>query len=538
MNVFSQTKETIIIMSTQNISSPRKHRWRSLPFLISIALVFATIVPLVVTFAFIYLQTTPALINQANKTMIRDAQTNVQLINNYLQERLLDVETVQQAASQVANVQKMLTVDQPGSPAFQQDATVGGYYIVEIGMIRSKDYTDWTIFSKTGQLLLAYPTPKLVQPHGNSLIPAEDLAMVNAGKTFISPVFYSTQTKESSVDIYAPIMAATQTAQTQPSAAAKHSPPIGVLRATLNLKYIASVVQNDTGSNGNGSYAYIVDDNGIRIIDPNSDQRFTSLTPLNSGQQQLLSSEERFGSMAPIAVTSDPAIAQAVQSNKQSSSLQEQPAGEKQQFQVVQQEMNAALVPWNYIVLSPVSSETAVAQQQQLNIIIVAILTTLVVAIIGLLVGRGISRPIMRAVQDLQNNSKYLNALSTRQQDAASSQMWVVESSQVGLKSVNYYTHATDVAANQLAQMTSALMQSWQYLNTQERRKRLEQIEQLMTYMKNASNYLGTSNQKLENALTLATEVAEQLHEGSRSSNESAAQLEKIVEALRTVIGR
>jgi C4-dicarboxylate-specific signal transduction histidine kinase len=318
----------------------------------------------------------------------------------------------------------------------------------------------------------------------------------------------------------------------------KPQAPIGILRATLDLKYISGVVSGDTGSNGNGSYAYITDNNGIRIIDSNTNQRFTSVARLNTSQQQAISSEQQFGTAQSVPVIADSTIAHTLQSGKSSSSFQEQPAQQTDQFQVVQQSLNKSIVPWTYFVMSPVPSETAIAQQEQLNIILVGIMTTLTVIVIGLLVGQGISRPILRAVSNLQRNSEKLNALATRQQDAASSQMWVVESSQEGMKSVRYYSQATNFSSHTILQMFNSLVQSWPQLNPDERSRRLSQIMECVQYVKKASSHLGTSNQQLGTALTLAVEVAEQLNEGSRSAGDSAEQLDKIVTDLRAIIGR
>jgi hypothetical protein len=189
-------------------------------------------------------------------------------------------------------------------------------------------------------------------------------------------------------------------------------------------------------------------------------------------------------------------------------------------------------------VLSPVSSETAVARQQQLNIIVVAILASLAVAGIGLLTGQNISRPILRAVGYLRGNTEVLNTLANRQQDAASSQMWVVDSSQIGLRSVHYYTNATKLASDQLLEMMKALVQSWQYLDTPSRMRQIEHIGNLASYMSSSVNYQESSNRKLEAALKVATEVTEQLNEGARSASESAEVLERTVEELRAVIGQ
>jgi hypothetical protein len=521
-------------MST-NTTLPHKRRTVPLSLRIAAGFVLAAILPLLVTLIFTFTQTTPALIDQANKAMTNDASTRAQLIENYLQERVLDVVTVQQESSQISNVQRMFTVDLPGSPAFEADATAGGYYVVEAGMIRSKDYIVWSMFTTKGQMLLSYPTANAAQAHGNSLVPPEELQMVDAGKTFISPAYYSPQSGKSTVDIYAPVTLAeapgTQTA-------AQH-PIIGFLRATLDLEYVFNIVKGDTGNNGDGSYAYIVDENGVRIIDTDAQQRFTSVVPLSLSTQRLISSEKRFGSTAPVQVVAQQAVARNLQEHTQLAAFQAQLAGNNQQFRIVQQAMDATVVPWDYIVLSPVSSETAVARQQQLNIIIVAILASLVVAGLGLLIGQSISLPILSIVRRLLNNSESLRDLAIHQQHAASSQTWVVDSSQVGLRAVRYYTDATKVASNRLLETTQTLGQSGQYLmNNPNGIRKMEQIVPIARYIKAASTYQNSSNQKLEVSLKVAAEVTEQLNEGASSARESSEMLEKIVEELRTVIGR
>src|SRR6202022_874550 len=127
-----------------------------------------------------------------------------------------------------------------------------------------------------------------------------------------------------------------------------------------------------------------------------------------------------------------------------------QPAEKQDSFQIVHDPTDATIIPWHYFVLSPVNTVTSVANQQLFVTIIVAAAMSTLVALLGLIVGRNITRPILRSVENLRSNSRALSSLAARQRDAASEQMWVVDSSQVGLQSVQYYTDATKVAAQRL----------------------------------------------------------------------------------------
>jgi hypothetical protein len=59
------------------------------------------------------------------------------------------------------------------------------------------------------------------------------------------------------------------------------------------------------------------------------------------------------------------------------------------------------VVPWTYVVLSPLSTVTAIADQQLLITSLVVLLVLLGAALIGLSVGQRITRPILRAVDSL-----------------------------------------------------------------------------------------------------------------------------------------
>ena len=498
----------------------KKRRGIALPGRIAIGLVCAAVLPLIIMLAFISFITRPALIDQTNKAMASDAEARVQLIDAYFNERLLDAQTL----TQVPSVQTFIALPYNPQSAEYNDQAIHAKYALIAGIYRDKNYTSWSVFDQTGQLRLYYPVQP--QKHGASFTRSQDMQQVLAGKTFITPVFYSPNTKKATVEIYSPLLDFQNPGKVR-----------GFMQATLNLDYIWNkIVQKDLGSNGQGSYAFILDENGVRIADTDPGQRFTSIHELDPEVQQQISQEERYGNNSPVRVLADPAITQALKNHSSTASFQAQPAGQQEPFQVARQA--ATTVPWNYIVLSPISTVTNLAYKQQIYITIIACLASLLVAIIGAFAGRSISRPILNAVEYLRGNSQALTMLAASQQEAASEQIWVVDSSQVGLQSVQYYTEANKIASYRLIETVKELAQHWQYANRQQIEQAFERIVQSARYIGNASDYQDASNQKLATALKVAIQVTEQLHTGATSATEAATQLERVVQELRAVVGQ
>ncbi len=504
-------------MLQQNLAS-QKRRGIALPGRIAVGLVCATVLPLIIMLAFISFITRPALIDQANKAMASDAEARVQLIDAYFNERLLDAQTL----TRVPSAQSFVALPyNPRSLEYIDQATHAEYALVA-GIYRDKNYASWALFDYTGQLRLYYPAQP--QKHGNAFVRPQYMSSVLAGKTFITPVFYSPETKKASVQIYSPIFDLQTPTKVQ-----------GFMQATLNLDYIWNkIVQKDLGNNGQGSFAFILDENGVRIADTDPRQLFTSIHELDPATQQQISQEERYGNNSPVKLLSDPAIVQALKNH--STIFQAQPAGQNEPFQIARQSVTT--MPWNYVVLSPVSTVTDLAYKQQVYTTIIACLASLLVAIVGAFVGRGISRPILSAVEYLRGNSQALATLAASQQEAASEQIWVVDSSQVGLQSVQYYTEANKIASHRLIETVKELAQNWQYANRRQVEQAFERIVQAARYISNASDYQDASNQKLATALKVANQVTEQLHTGATSATEAATQLERIVQELQAVVGR
>lgn len=506
-------------MSQQEFE-PRRRRRFSLSVRVSIGLVLAAIIPLGITLLFSEMQTRPALTNQANTAMETDAKTRVQLIDTYIQERTLDALTLSQVQS-VAIF--MAAPPEPKSPVYQDLAT-HALFALGAGTFRDKNYSSWQLFTPQGQPLLFYPLSNPPKPHGNALVPPDYLKTVSTGKPVISSVYYTPGTKTASIDIYAPII------NPQPHQY------LGFMRASLNLNYIWNIVNGDQGANGDGSYAFILDENGVRIADTDPARRFKSVAPIPGNVQLRISQELRYGTIDPVQTLSDSAFASAMHDTTPTTTFQAQPAGQAEQYQVVQQATTT--VPWKYYVLSPVNTVTAVANRQLLLTGIVALTMAILAAFVGLIFGRRITQPILNSVEFLRSNSRAMTALATSQQDAASEQMWVVDSSQVGLQSVQYYADATKVAAHQLIKTGTELAQQWGHIDAHTARVALERIVTAAQYIENATQYQSVSNQKLATALKVATQVTEQLVSGTTSATDAATQLEQVVSQLRSVVGK
>jgi hypothetical protein len=196
------------------------------------------------------------------------------------------------------------------------------------------------------------------------------------------------------------------------------------------------------------------------------------------------------------------------------------------------------VVPWTYLVLRPVNTITEAANQQDIYLILLAVIVTVLAAFVGLFVGRGITRPVLSSVSSLLENSKTLKALAANEQITATEQKWIVESSEIGLKSVQYYAGATSVAAHKLDKIGVELAQNWEWLDPLQTKQRLHEIITTANYIEKASSHQTQSSKGLSAAIRVTTQVTEQLVSGATSATEAATQLEEVIEQLRQVVGK
>ena len=295
-------------------------------------------------------------------------------------------------------------------------------------------------------------------------------------------------------------------------------------------------MQKDAGANGQDSYAFILDDNGVRIADTSPARRFTAIDQLKPDTQIQASLEKWYGSQGNVTVLPDQAVKNSLQKSATVDTFQTEPGGAHGDFQVVRYSTSNPYVHWHYFVLSPMSSMTAVANSEFIYTLLVGIVGAIIVALIGIVLGRLLRRPILSSIRDLEAGCQTLNKLTLIQQNIATEQKWLVESSQIGLGSVQYYTDALKVASQRLGEASQLLTQSIQHNNFYGVEQAREHIQSTVGYLEKAVDYQHNSNQKLSTALRVSTQITDQLHEGATSASTTASQLEAVVQDLQRVV--
>ncbi len=447
--------------------------------------------------------------------METDAQTHAQLIDNYFTQKLL----VLKSLDYTPLVQEYLldpVGDQKNVPTILQNGFA-------IQRLIDPDVTLVTFFDPGGKLLLSYSLYGLKpQPHGKYMIPPEDVQQIAKGQQFVSNVYYDPLTHKSTVELYTPVYSTTLKRL------------LGVVRDTLDLDTVGRIVKSEKDVNGAASYAFILDQNGVRIVDPDPTTLFTSIAPLNATLQENITAENRYGKNSTLPVQADSNLRSIQSQPKPPVTFQEVPAGKNELFQVTRRPLSS--VPWTYFVLTPVNEVIAVANQQLLIIVLVASAIILPVAVIGWIVGYRISSPILRSVKSLVKNNHVLNQLSEREKKASSEQVWIVEASKTGLESQQYYTDASKIAARRLNELGRGLLErrdvdKYTTLNI------VKQMVNIGLYFEKAIAYQEEANKKVAVAVKVTDEVAEQLASGAESTSEAANELDGIVNQLRQIVG-
>jgi C4-dicarboxylate-specific signal transduction histidine kinase len=499
---------------SQHILSTRK----SLPLSLRISLWFAAaaILPLLITLIISELQSRPTLINQASRSMETDAKTHAQLIDNYLSGKLLELKSLDYTPL----VQQYLldpAADRANVPTILQNG-------LAIHKLIDPDVTLVTFYDAQGKFLLSYSMYGVKpQLHGKYQIPPEDVKQLAQGQQFTSGVYYNPATHKSTVELYTPVYSFTLKRL------------LGVVKDTLSLDIIWNIVASEKGVNGSGSYAFILDQNGVRVVDPEPSTLFTSIAPLDATLQQSIINENRYGMRSAVPILADSNLNTIQNQSKPPVTFEEVLPGKNEAYQITRHPLSS--VPWTYFVLTPVNEVIAVANQQLLIIALIASSILLPVAFAGWIVGNRISAPILRSVESLVRNSHLLNLLSEREKGASLQQVWIVEAAKTGLKSQQYYTHASRLAADQLDKIGRGLLQQ-RSVDRQSILNNVIQMVNVVQYFQNAIAYQSEANNKVDIAMKLTNEVAEQLASGAKSASEAANELDWIVNQLRQTVGK
>jgi hypothetical protein len=510
----------------------------SLSVRLSLLVLFAALLPLAAVVGINDYFARGTLVEQGRTALTTDANAKAALVDTYLLERMKDGQAL---ASLPTTPAYLGCVDLPGMPpqvAAAVNAQAGcdnpqqiAFYqgsncrALHVGIHRDVNYVVWALYDARGDELLTSGTANCV-PSSQSPVAKEDLAgVVQQGKSLVSAVYYNPGGKYAYVNIYTPVTL-------QPGS----NQVLGFLRATLRIDYIWNLVAQERGANGAGSYAFITDENGVRIADSNPSELFTAVQPLSATTAQLIASEQRFGSTAPVKVDNLPAVASALASTAGTTSFQGAAVpGSSTQYQFVR--MRLTNVPWAYFVLSPLSTVTRVADDQvRLSLVSAGVIAVLAV-LLGLSIGRGTTRPVQTSAAELEGAAAALKRLASRQESSAGEQQWVVDACQTGLESVQYLSDAMDQAAHRVIEAANWFNDYWDRLNEEQARRTVLHFQELARYIDEAARRQHASSDRLAKAISVTMQVTDQLVAGATAAAESAEQLEHVVRDLRHVVG-
>jgi methyl-accepting chemotaxis protein len=504
---------------SQQPTNNQKKRALSLSAYISLLLALTAIIPLLATVISLETFLRPQLINQVNTSLERDAQTQVQLIDAYLTERLNEVQTL----SQSTPVRSFMA----GDKTFQA-RTFEALFNSQHRDVAN--YISWSLITPNNQIALSYPTAP--DTHGKYLILPENVQQLKTlNNVSISPVFYDSVNNQASIDLYARVLD-------------NNFQLLGYVRASLGLRRVWAPVDQETQANGAGSYGFILDQNGVRIAYTNTDLSqvrrppylMRAVAPLSSAQKQQINSENLYGNATqPLTTFKDNNLASAQNQRNAAPTFQFNPAEQQQAFAAAR--YRSTIVPWTYYVVKPLGSVTGLANQQLLSTLLIALLFLILAIAIGLFTGRRITAPILRSVSSLRKNTLELKELAEEEHRVVNEQTWMVEASQIGMNSVKYYTNATNIASERIISLCTDLLQNPIRHDPQKILQTTRAVLDAATYVQKATRQQGQMNEKMMTTLRVTDQVTNQLTKSASSSDASARGLEQIVNQLTSVVG-
>jgi methyl-accepting chemotaxis protein len=257
---------------------------------------------------------------------------------------------------------------------------------------------------------------------------------------------------------------------------------------------------------------------------------------LSTSVKQQIQSEDLYGNDShAVTEQSDVSLANFQRSDQSNSIAQFTPTGQGQTFEVAQ--YSSSVVPWTYIIFKPLSLVTGLADQQLLSIFLIVALVLVITVFSGLLIGRRLALPILYSVSLLRKSNISLKELADEESAIATEQNWMVEAAQTALKSVQYYTNATAVAANRISKLSNDITPITLNQDPNRYNQSLQEMVETAAYIERALKHQETMNEKLAMSLRVTTQATEQLTKGANATNDAAAQMEYIVGELTSVVG-
>jgi hypothetical protein len=570
-------------MAQTHRRAPQRSRL-SLSVRLSLLVLCAALLPLAAVVGFTNYTARNSLVQQGQRSLTTDAKGKAALVDAYLRERLKDggalvtLPTAQYflaCGEQSALTQGMSPQLQPylpvlaaamqcNVPLYNQASSVRA---LNVALQRDSDYAELTMYDASMHNLLStvqnVPAP-----------PPEDVQALKQGVPYFSDVHFDSKGHYGYVHIYTPLklsmqdlasvlkylaqsgqttqVTVQQLLQLAQAIQSLPNPLVGFLEATLKLDPIWNVVAGESGANGQGSYAFIVDANGIRVADANRDELWTAVAPLDAATQKTIMSEQRFGSNTAVTVGALPSVWNVAKTPNASLSTCLAPSGSqqlyqpsafqsiaapgaKQDFQFVGVQLSC--LPWTYFALSPLPTVTQVADDQVRTSLMAAAALAALAVLLGLLMGRRMATPVQRSVGELQGATEALNTLAAKQQNSAGEQLWVVDACKTGLESVRYLSDAMHQAARRIVEASNWFGQYWDRLTEEQAHRTAQHLLELAQYIEEAARRQRASSERLDKAITVTTQVSDQLANGASAAARSAEQLEMVVDQLQHVVG-
>jgi methyl-accepting chemotaxis protein len=263
---------------------------------------------------------------------------------------------------------------------------------------------------------------------------------------------------------------------------------------------------------------------------------FTSIAPLSASVQQRIQSEGLYTGNKSLRMLANVSLANMQKSSSLSSTFQFQPIEQQKQYTAAM--WRSSITPWSYYLVKPSSEITGLADQQLLSTLLIGGIILIIAVAAGLFLGGRITGPILRSVSSLRKNSLLLKELANEEHQVVSDQTWMVEASQLGLKSVQYYTGVGSVAAQRVTKLSIDLIKNARALDAQHLNQALQEIVETASYVERAIRHQEHTNEKLATTLRVTDQVTNQLTKSAESSDAAAVQLEGIVEQLTSIVGK
>lgn len=506
---------------------------------LTLLVLLAALLPLAAVVSFNTYQARKTLVTNGQNALTTDAKSKVALINTYLQERESDGLALASLPTTPAFLACTIATQLPPDQAAAVNAEancldpVQGYAFYKgsnqralaVGIVRDPRYTYWTLYGPTGTPLLSHKANSSDTTPPSGSIPGEDLQQMQAGKPFISAVYFDSADKYAYVNVYTPVSFGGKV--------------LGFLLARLKMDYIWSLVDGETNANGQGSSAFITDQNGVRIADADHSGLFHTIQPLTAGTQQLLAKENRYGSSA-IQQDSLPAVASSLNAKDAAPGAADSfqsPAipGSTMKYQYVRIHLDN--VPWTFFVLSPLSTVTAVADSQVRTSLLAAGIIAILAVLLGLWFGTRTTRPVRASTAEVEGAAAALKQLAARQQNSAGEQQWVVDACKTGLEGVRYLSDAMNQAARRIIDASNWFGEYWDRLTEEQAKRTVQHLLELARYIDEAARRQNASSERLGKAITVTMQVSDQLASGANAATASADQLEQVVRNLQHVVG-